>query len=101
MIKQFRTENIFKHDYERKHVEWPSMATETGVAVNRRKSLLGLGSAQQETTKLDKSLLDVINLKITKIEWNYDGNQIVALRITLNDSMQSPIFGNSKSKLVD
>lgn len=77
------------------------MATETGVAVNRRKSLLGLGSAQQETTKLDKSLLDVINLKITKIEWNYDGNQIVALRITLNDSMQSPIFGNSKSKLVD
>ena len=77
------------------------MATETGVLVNRRKSLLGLGGGQQEATKLDKSLLDVINLKITKIEWTYDGNQIVSLRFTLNDSIQSPIFGNSKAKLSD
>jgi hypothetical protein len=40
-------------------------------------------------------------LKITKIEWTYDGNQIVALRFTLNDSIQSPIFGNSKAKLTE
>ena len=80
-------ENMFRYDYEKKIVEWPSMATETGVLVNRRRSILGLGSSQQETTKLDKSLFDVINLKMTKIEWTYDGNQIVAMRFTLNDTI--------------